>query len=127
MLGCILLCYSVNGEGLLTEELIACLFAVFQSFDQNCSFSQHGQFITDAQTETTHVNACTAAAVRKTVRCSVNDRENPRCELCNREFNSNIQALSHFQGASHNDEVIRRARSVWTTPNMQHGEQLLCT
>lgn len=98
--------------------------SLFQPFDQNCSSSQHGQFVTDPWIATTRVTACTAVAVRKTARRSVN-RENPRCEVCNREFNSNIQALSHFQGASHNDEVIRRAHSVWTLKNMQraHSEQ----
>jgi len=103
------------------------LFAVFQSFDQNCSSSQQGQFIIDSQmatssaTTTTRVAACTAAAARKATRRSVN-RENPRCEVCNREFNSNIQALSHFQGASHNYEVVRRADCGWTLQKMHHGE-----
>lgn len=97
-------------------------YSLFQSFDQNCSSSQQGQFIIDSRvaTATTHVAACTAAAARKATRRPVN-RENPRCEVCNREFNSNVQALSHFQGASHNDEVIRRAHCGWTLQNMHHA------
>lgn len=96
-------------------------YSLFQSFDENCSFSQHGEFITDSNMATSaRVTACSAAAVRKTKRRSVNP-ENPRCDVCNREFNSNIQALSHFQGASHNDEVIRRAHSAWTLQNMRRA------
>lgn len=96
------------------------LFAVFQSFEQNSTSSQRGQFVTDSQTVTA-TRVATSAATRETTRCSVS-RENPRCEVCNREFNSTIQALSHFQGAAHNDEVLRRAHCAWSMRNMRHRE-----
>ena len=109
---------------------MAILFAVFQSFDQNCSFSHRGQFIIDSQTVTRTTASAPRANMMQPQRSTKTrpvNQEKQRCDVCNREFNSNLQALSHFRGASHNEEVVRRAHSSLALQNMHNGEQLFCT
>jgi len=96
------------------------VFAVFQSFDENFTFNPQDQFIIDSQM----VMATGASAPRAHVtqpgclnkRHSVN-RKKQRCDICRREFNSDTQALSHFRGASHNEEIIRRALTLQNVQN----------
>ena len=125
-------CSVINLFLLVGACMVGNLFAVFQSFEQNRSCSQQRQFVIGSQLTTEHASAprayttharCKATAVKtsSTERRSAN-RENPRCDICNREFNSNVQALSHFRGMAHNEEVIRRANGMVTLHHMKNSK-----
>jgi len=98
------------------------VFAVFQSFDQNCSSSQQSEFVIGSQMMTTAASLVPQADMIQRRSLTEREKVKPRCDVCNRVFNSNLQALSHFRGASHNEEVIRCAVYAATVKNMQNSK-----
>jgi len=95
------------------------VFAVFQSFEQKCTSSRQSQFVTNSRMMIAKPASAPAQPRYLTDRHSVNE-EKPRCDICNRVFNSNSQALAHFHGKSHNEEVVRRANCAFVLHNSEY-------